>query len=329
MASLTVVIPVFNEASHIEGTIEALARAAADSGFDTEVVIVDDGSTDGSGHAARAAANGRLPVRVLAQQNLGRFAARRAGLEAANGEYVLFLDARVGIAPGSLRFVHEHLNGGQMWNGHVHVRTRSVLGIFWKLLAELAWRDYFDEPRTTSFGAEDFDRFPKGTTCFLAPRAVLEPAFAEFRSRYRDARLANDDTPILRTLASQGRIGISPEFACDYAPRTTLVGFVRHSFRRGTVFLDGHATPASRFFPLVVVFFPASAALALVSLRRPLALPSAALLTGLGAAGYGARAGRSRREMAALAAVTPIYAAAHAAGMWRGVFELVRNRRRS
>jgi len=327
--SLSIVMPVFNEAAHLVGTMDALATAIDGSGFDAELVLVDDGSTDGSADVARSTVDGRFPLRVVAQSNRGRFEARRAGLSAGRGDYVLFLDARVQLVPNALRFVHDRVPGEPVWNGHVYVQTESLLGDFWRLLAELAWRDYFDRPRTVSFGLADFDRFPKGTTCFLAPRALLESAFARFRSRYADVRLANDDTPILRALAADEQINISPEFACIYTPRTTVKGFLRHSIRRGVVFVDGHGTPASRFFPYVVAFFPLSAALAVIALRRPLVAPAAVAACGLTAAAYGARAGRSRRELATLAIVTPLYAVGHGVGMWRGLAELVRHRIRT
>jgi glycosyltransferase involved in cell wall biosynthesis len=327
--SLSVVMPVFNERAHLPGTIDALATAIEGSGFDAELILVDDGSTDGSADVARSSADGRVPLRVVTQSNHGRFEARRAGLSAASGDHVLFLDARVQLLPNALRFVHDRVRAEPVWNGHVYVETDSVLGDFWRLVAELAWRDYFDNPRTTSFGLAEFDRFPKGTTCFLAPRVLLESAFARFRSGYADIRLANDDTPILRSVAALERIHISPEFACVYSPRTTVAGFLRHSIRRGVVFVDGHGTPASRFFPHVVAFFPLSAALAAISLRRPLVAPAAVGACGIAAAAYGAQAGRSRRELATLAVATPMYAVAHGVGMWWGLAELVRNRVRA
>ena len=77
-------MPAHNEATHVAVTIAALATAAEDSGFDAELVLVDDGSTDGTADAARGAAEG-LELRVVSQANRGRFEARRAGLGAANG----------------------------------------------------------------------------------------------------------------------------------------------------------------------------------------------------------------------------------------------------
>jgi glycosyltransferase involved in cell wall biosynthesis len=321
---LSVVMPVFNEASHLTGTIDALAAALEGSGFDAELVVVDDGSTDGSADASRAATDGRFELQLVSQPNRGRFEARREGLARARGDYVLFLDSRVQLGGGALRFVHERLETAKVWNGHVHVVADSPYGEFWRLLAELAWREYFDEPRTTSFGLDEFDRFPKGTTCFLAPKPLLESAFAEFRSHYGNVRLANDDTPVLRAVAARERIHISPEFSCTYAPRTTLRDFFRHAVHRGTVFLDGHGTPDSRFFPFVAAFFPVSAALAIAALRRPTVVPAALAACGAVAAAYGAHAGRSEREVEVLATVTPVYALGHALGMWRGARELLR-----
>jgi glycosyltransferase involved in cell wall biosynthesis len=325
--TLSVVIPVRDERPHLPPTIEALLSALDGSGFDAEVVVVDDGSSDGSAEAVRASVDGRVPLRIVRREGDGRFAARRAGLDAADGEFVLLLDARVRLDPDALSFVHDRIEGGEaVWNGHVHVDGASAFGVFWRLLAELAWRDYFDAPRTTSFGLDEFDRYPKGTTCFVAPRGLLLAAFDSFRTHYRDLRLANDDTPVLRAVAARTRIGISPRFACRYAPRTTLRRFLRHAVHRGTVFVDGHGTPESRFFPAVVAFFPLSAALGVASLRRPLLVPATFAAGGLASAAYGLRAGKSGRDLVVLAGVTPIYALGHAIGMWRGAFELLRGR---
>jgi len=322
---LSVVIPVRDEAAHLPATIHALLAALDGSGFNAELLVVDDGSSDGSADAVRASADGRIPLTVVRRSGEGRFEARRAGLEAATGELALLLDARVRLEPDALSFLYERVTRGEtVWNGDVHVDSESPFGVFWSLLAELAWPDYFDNPRTTSFGEQEFDRFPKGTTCFLAPRELLLSAFAAFQTHYRDARLANDDTPILRAVAAHTRIRISPQFACSYAPRTSLGRFFRHAIHRGTVFVDGHGTPESRFFPVVAAFFPLSAALVLATLRRPAVAPAAVVACGLAAAAYGLQAGRSRRELEVLATVTPLYAVGHGLGMWRGAFELLR-----
>jgi len=319
--ALSVVVPVHDEAAHLPATLAALVRAIGDSPFEAEVVLVDDGSTDGSADVARSSLEDALPLTVVTQPNAGRFAARRAGIERAQAELVLLLDGRVRLRPESLAFAYERVAAGEtVWNGHVHVDVAgNPYGAFANVLVELAWRAYFADPRTTSYGADDFDRYPKGTTCFLAPRGLLRRALDGFESRYPDLRLANDDTPVLRWIAERERIHLSPSFACDYRPRATLGSFLRHSFHRGTVFLDGHGRPESSLFPAVLAFYPTSAALALLAARRPAAVPVLGLGAAAAAAGMAHRAGRSRFETASFAALAPVYAIAHGAGMWRGL----------
>ena len=322
--TLSIVIPVFNEERHIGETIRAAENAVVAEAADltAELVVVDDGSTDGTAEVARAAA-ARLPTRVVSQPNGGRFAARSTGLAAAEGDYVLFLDSRVKILPGAVRFLAGRLReraGEEVWNGHCVIAAAvNPYGHFWDALTELVFSDYFSNPRTTSFDAETFDRFPKGTTCFVAPRTTLEQAFAAFGSRYDDLRRANDDTPLIRWIAERGPIHISPDFACLYEPRASLRGFLRHAYHRGIVFLDGHGRRESRFFPAVLAFYPASAACALLAVKRPVAVPVLAGVVSLAAGGVAAARGRSRREAIFFAALVPVYALAHGAGMWRGL----------
>jgi glycosyltransferase involved in cell wall biosynthesis len=319
---LSVVVPVHNEREHIAETVEAaVAAILAAPSFTAEIVIVDDGSTDDSAEIARGACRDRVPLRLVSQENRGRFEARRTGLLEASGDWVLFLDARATLAPEALAFVARKLERGErVWTGHVDVATGgNPFAVFWKLLAELAWEEYFREPRTTSYDAASFDRFPKGTTCFLAPRELLVGATEAFRSGYLDLRHANDDTPVIRWIATRERIHISPRFSCTYGPRRSARAFVRHSVHRGVVFVDGHGTPASRFFPVVVAFYPCSAALAVAALRKPVLVPLAAVSTGVAAGLFAAARGRTAHETASLAAVAPLYAAAHGLGMWRGL----------
>jgi hypothetical protein len=324
-----VVVPVYNEQANNGETLRAAAAAIARSPFRADLVVVDDGSTDGSADAA-ASALSEFPVRVVRQANQGRFAARRAGLAEASGEYVLFLDSRVRLHPDGLGFVGDRVAHGEtIWNGHVVIDTRrSPYGKFWNVLTELAWAAYFANPRTTSYTVADFDAFPKGTTCFLAPAALLRQAVGQVRSYYSDERNANDDTTMIRALAERQPIHISPHFACDYQPRTSLERFLRHAFQRGVVFLDGHGRRESRLFPAVVAFYPCSLlALALV-LWQPVTAVGMALALSAASGAFAVAKRRDRSEALAFAALTPVYGLAHGAGMWRGLALLLAARLR-
>jgi glycosyltransferase involved in cell wall biosynthesis len=309
--SLSVVMPVHNEAADLPATIAALVAAVERGGYEAELVLVDDGSTDRSAEVAREAADRRMPLQLVSQANAGRFAARRAGIEAARAELVLLLDGRVRVTADALAFARARVEGGErVWTGHVHVKTDGNLyGLFW----------HFRRPRTLSFGVDDFDRYPKGTTCFLAPRRLLVDAISAFRTRYADARHVNDDTPLIRWIAERERINVSPHFACEYRPRATLWRFVRHSFHRGVVFVDGHGRRESRFFPAVVAFYPTSVVLVLAAVRLPAIAGGTVGAVSLAAAGLGLARRRRVREVAALALLSPVYGLAHGAGMWRGL----------
>src|SRR4051794_26306600 len=107
--SLSIVIPVYDEPVWIGDTIAAADAAVAASAFagGAEIVVVDDGSAEPTKAALRALSPA-TPLRVIAQANQGRFAARRRGIEAASGEVVLLLDSRVTLGPGALAFLAEH-----------------------------------------------------------------------------------------------------------------------------------------------------------------------------------------------------------------------------
>ncbi len=111
-----------------------------------------------------------------------------------------------------------------------------------------------------------------------------------------------------------------------YAP-SSLRAFVGHALHRGVVFVDGHGRRESRFFPVVLAFYPASLLLTVAAFRRPVVVPAAVVATSAAAAAFGVSRRRAPFEVASLAALTPVYAVGHGAGMWRGLALLVRGRR--
>ncbi|OFV83768.1 MAG: hypothetical protein A2W26_08645, partial [Acidobacteria bacterium RBG_16_64_8] len=99
------IVPVFNKRGTLPRTIQSIV---AQQGIPAEIVVVDDGSTDGSLDSLQPAAT----LRCLWQPNSGVAAARNLGIAAATGEYIAFLDADDYWLPGFLEqtiaFLEEH-----------------------------------------------------------------------------------------------------------------------------------------------------------------------------------------------------------------------------
>lgn len=106
---LSVVVPAYNESEQIEATIETLGRELASTvGDDMEILVVDDGSTDATIELATAAG-----ATVVAQPvNMGKGAAVRAGVLAANGRSVVFTDADLAYPAAMIIPVLEGLEDG-------------------------------------------------------------------------------------------------------------------------------------------------------------------------------------------------------------------------
>lgn len=101
-AEISVVVPVYNGADFIAST---LASVSAQTLAPIEIIVVDDGSTDGSGEIAA-----RVPlVRVVRQENRGAAAARNRGIAEARGDQIAFLDADDQWEPVKLERQHAAL----------------------------------------------------------------------------------------------------------------------------------------------------------------------------------------------------------------------------
>lgn len=100
----SVVVPVYNKASHLKACFDCLERQTISKG-DLEVLLVDDGSTDESLALCEAFAAERPWVRVIAQPNAGVSEARNTGIRVARGRYLFFLDPDDSLSPETLENV--------------------------------------------------------------------------------------------------------------------------------------------------------------------------------------------------------------------------------
>jgi glycosyltransferase involved in cell wall biosynthesis len=242
---LSIVIASFDSAPWLPSTIGSLTSALARSGVEAEIVVVDDGSTDDTGTVlGTLAAESSVPIRVIAQENRGRFLARFAGVQAARSERVLLFDSRLLIdedAFANLERVDALRPDARAWIGHVPTDPAAPLvGRFWEVPTHVFWGGYLAHPVPTDITPANFDRVPKGTGCLVIDReAFLEACRAAWPEENAD--LVSDDTRLLRHVAEHGALRFDPGFRALYRPRVTVRGFLRHAFVRGTLFVDSYA----------------------------------------------------------------------------------------
>lgn len=100
MPDISVIIPVFNAKPYLE---ECLASLLAQSFSDFEILLIDDGSTDGSGAVCDDFAAHHRFIKAYHKPNGGAASARNLGIESASGKYISFVDADDTVSPDFLK----------------------------------------------------------------------------------------------------------------------------------------------------------------------------------------------------------------------------------
>lgn len=96
MKKISVILPVYNVASVLERSLDSVCGQSDEN---LEILLVDDGSTDGSGAICDRYAAADPRIRVIHQHNQGLGCARNTGLQYATGDYISFVDSDDFLAP--------------------------------------------------------------------------------------------------------------------------------------------------------------------------------------------------------------------------------------
>lgn len=96
---VSIIVPIYNIALYIEECVRSI-QLQTHRGI--EIILVDDGSTDGSGEICDRLAAGDGRIRVLHQENMGVAAARGQGVAVSAGEYIVFVDGDDWVEPDML-----------------------------------------------------------------------------------------------------------------------------------------------------------------------------------------------------------------------------------
>ena len=197
MPLISAIIPVFRDSERATATVGALQRCRLPSTYSLEIVVVDDGSHDGT--AERLAQHFGECILLLSNPiNLGRAATRNRGASSAQGEYLLFLDCD--CAPADADFLTAHLSAIADADGSIGALQGTGEG-FWHDYQALAQR------RRQRLSSQHLDVLFSSANVMLARAAFL--AAGGFDERYRGYGF--EDRALALTLQQNGaRLQLAP-----------------------------------------------------------------------------------------------------------------------
>lgn len=105
---VSVIVPVYNVKDFLGECLESII---AQTYANLEIVVVDDGSTDGSGEVCDRYAQEDARIKVIHQQNMGAAAARKTAVLSVSGEFICFVDADDVIDSKMIEFYVKHIEG--------------------------------------------------------------------------------------------------------------------------------------------------------------------------------------------------------------------------
>lgn len=130
---ISIIIPVYNVSNYLVQCLESVLNQTYTN---LQVICIDDGSTDGSGDICDAYAKQDSRLQVIHQKNAGAGAARNAGLLAADGEYIGFVDSDDYVAEDMYRLLLDALintgsdiaacNTVEVFQNHIEGKTDSA-----------------------------------------------------------------------------------------------------------------------------------------------------------------------------------------------------------
>ena len=219
---ISVIIPVYNKAEYVE---QGLARTLTQDFDDFEVIVVDDGSTDGSGDICDRMASSDSRLRVVHTANGGVTAARRKGVEMAQGRYVVFVDADDALLPGALKTLYETIEQTQA--DEVIARFRSQHGV----VSPMVFSGFTNVVRPIWYIITGKNRFPVLWACIFR-RELL----TDVLDTPRDIIEGEDKLMQVKILVKRPKVYFSE--ACVYEYQVGLPNNRRRTLEREMLYDD-------------------------------------------------------------------------------------------
>jgi glycosyltransferase involved in cell wall biosynthesis len=249
MKKISIVIPVYNEENFISGTLESISLISYPLD-DYEVVVVTDGCTDGTVPAVKKFPFVRL---VELDKNIGRYAARKTGAEAARYPNILFIDSRAHVDPNILSVI-DQANAQVIQGVNFDIENPGLFETFYKSVRRKVFsKHYANSSQIKELNKDNFDSLPKGTNVFFVKKDLLFQAYEDL-SGVDMSGDSSDDTKLIKTIVQRTPAIIHPDVKIIYFYRKSFLANASHLYGfNATSFIDYYFHPSQKYFWLVII----------------------------------------------------------------------------
>ncbi|MDN5853936.1 MAG: glycosyltransferase, partial [Actinomycetia bacterium] len=206
---MSVILPIYNVEQYLAECLDSLL---SQSHRDVEIVVVDDGSPDGSRRIAESYARDDSRIRIVTRENGGLGAARNTGVAHASGEYLTFVDSDDKLPPAALSKLLQSARGSG---------SDVIAGAIQRFRSDRAWKPTWVEPLhsepRTGITIDDFPALVRNN--YTCSKLFRRDFWTEQGLAFREGVSYEDQPLVTQLYIAAARIDVVPDVVYLYRQR--------------------------------------------------------------------------------------------------------------
>lgn len=206
---ISIIVPVYNVKNYLE---KCLQSVCGQTYRNLEIILIDDGSSDGSGELCDLFARRDGRIKVVHQANAGQSVARNRGLDMAQGEYLGFVDSDDWIEPDMYEFLYRLLRENEadisICSHYIETATKTRVkhasGRFSCFSCEEAVRTLVKDKRIRNYMWDKLYKRQLFDGVYFPENRVFEDIAISYRIFYRTRKVVMQDSPKYHYLKREG-----------------------------------------------------------------------------------------------------------------------------
>lgn len=251
---ISIVIPVYNGEETLKLCLDAIQSLVIPEGMNIEILLINDGSTDRTKEIALSYPNVRI---IDLEKNMGRMQARKNGVENAEYEDILLIDARIEVFKDLLVSIST-ISYQPLMAGYIELdKYKSDYDTILYLIRRKVYYPYYPQEKYSKelwISKENFLKAPKGTGCLMLKKELFLKCIPE-----NSEKDASDDTAILKSIVFENDVKIlkHTDLRVKYHSRSdsNVNSWINH---RGKTFADHYLRFINKYsvayFSFVLIF---------------------------------------------------------------------------